>query len=206
MQTDLMTSINRIKEKALKENVPIICDEGLNFIIELIRTNQIKSVLEIGSAVGYSALTFSIKTNCRVVSIERDANRYQEALLNQDLLGVSSKKVQFILDDALEFNCDLLNEKFDMIFIDAAKSQYEKFFNKYTPYLKNSGIVVTDNLYFHHLKIENVKNRHTRMLLKKIKKFREFLDSNPIYETKTYDIGDGISVSKRRKNENCCYL
>ena len=88
---------------------------------------------------------------------------------------------------------------YDLIFIDAAKAQSIKFFNKYTEFLKKGGYVVTDNLSFHGLVNSNQEmSRNLKQLVRKINNYIEFLKSNTSYETKFYDLGDGVSVSKKR--------
>jgi predicted O-methyltransferase YrrM len=89
-------------------------------------------------------------------------------------------------------------EMYDMIFIDAAKAQYERFFDKYIPFLKPNGIVICDNLRFHDLDPLKV-NRHTKQLLRKIGEFKEFLLNHPAFDTTFYDQGDGMSISQRKK-------
>jgi len=180
--------ITKLKEYALQHQVPIIQDEGLDFIIELIKSKNIKTILEIGSAIGYSAISFS-QVGCIVDTIEKDENRYNEAVKN---IKEFNANVNIHLADALTFET---NKLYDLIFIDGPKGQYERLFLRFSPNLKAGGVIVCDNLNFHHLKVEDVSKR-TASLLNKIKKFRQFLTDNKEYETVIYDVGDGVSVSK----------
>ena len=182
--------LNDLKQYAKDHNVPIICDDGLLFLKKTIKDYQIKSVLEIGTAIGYSAIFMALE-GCHVTTFERNktmielAKRHIEPYQNQ---------IELIAEDALLFDGDL--GMFDMVFIDAAKAQYQKFFEKYTPYLKQGGIVVCDNLSFHHLDIQKV-SRSTRQLIQKLERFKTYLETHPDYQTTFYDVGDGMSITKR---------
>lgn len=191
-----MTS--KIKDFALKNDVPIINDEGLAFIIDKIKQYNIKTILEIGTAIGYSAISFTMN-GASVTSVERNDLMYELAVKHVNELALNDK-ITLIHDDAL--TTELVEGKFDLIFIDAAKAQYEKFFNKYEKHLNDGGIIICDNLNFHNLDITKV-SRNTRQLLGKIERFKEFLKNNNDYSTTFYDDGDGMSVSiKNEKTSN----
>lgn len=193
-----MGKILDIKNKALENNVPIMQDEGINFICDYIKNNNVHKVLEIGSAVGYSAINFaSVDDSVEVTTIERDINRYNEAVKNINDVGLN-ERITIINGDALETNID---GKYDLIFIDAAKSQYIKFFNKYKENLNSDGVIISDNLSFHGIvdDISLTHNRNTRQLVGKIKKYIVFLENNDEFDTTFYKLGDGVSVSKFKK-------
>lgn len=187
------TFIFDLKTYAKENNIPIIQDEGLDFILQLIKDNNYKSVLEIGSAIGYSAINIAL-ANTKVITIERDYFMYEKTLENIKLAEVESL-VFPIYGDALSVD---VSGKFDLIFIDAAKAQYIKFFEKFQKNLNEDGVIVCDNLDFHNLDPNKV-SRNTRQLLKKIDKFKQYLKDHEQFDTKIYHIGDGISVSRRRK-------
>lgn len=177
---------------AKEHHVPILCEDGLQFLESLIQKHQVKHILEIGTAIGYSALAMA-SLGCEVDTIEKDEAMYNLALSFMKTHDLK-KRVHLIHADALHYQGDL--GSYDLIFIDAAKAQYRKFFEKYTPYLKPHGLVVCDNLRFHDLKPENV-NRHTKQLLKKIESFKVYLKENEMFITEFFDHGDGMSVSQR---------
>lgn len=181
-----------MKSYALANDVPIICDDGLSFLLKAIDENKVKTILEIGSAIGYSALAMS-NDEILIDSFERDEERYK---LSQTFLEDRYPNIQIIFHDALTYQGNL--KTYDLIFIDAAKAQYQKFFNLYEENLSPQGIIICDNLNFHNLKKEEV-SRSTRQLLNKLEKFKTFLKENPYYETTFYNIGDGMSVSKRKE-------
>lgn len=192
-----MASILNLKETALKNNIPIMQDDGIEFILEYIKNNNIKNILEIGSAVGYSAINFaSVNNEVKVLTIEKDVLRYNEAIKNIEIFNLE-KQINIVNADALDYE---INQKFDLIFIDAAKSQYIKFFEKYKNNLSNNGVIITDNLSFHGMVEDEsvITNRNTKQLVRKIKKYINFLEENEEFETTFYEIGDKISVSKKR--------
>lgn len=185
-------------EKYAEENgIPIMQKKGINFLCKFIEKNEIKTILEIGTAIGYSAIKMAlVSDDIGVVSIERDQDRYIEALKNIKKMKLE-KRITLILGDALNID---LSGKYDMLFIDAAKSQYIKFFEKYEKCLVEDGVIVSDNLNFHGLvnDVDKIESKNLRQLVTKINKYREFLESNKKYKTKFYKIGDGIAITYRK--------
>ena len=190
-----MVSILDLEEYASKNNIPIMMKDGIEFLLEYIRKNDIKSILEIGSAIGYSAIRMClVDDNIKVTTIERDVNRYNEAINNIKSFDLENR-INIMLDDA--FNVEL-NDSYDLIFIDAAKSQYIKFFEKFKLNLNDNGVIVSDNLNFHgltHTPLEEIESRNVKGLVRKLNEYIDFLTDNKEFNTKFYDIGDGISIS-----------
>ena len=170
--------------------------DGIQFLTNFIKDNNIKNILEIGTAIGYSAIKMAlVDNNINIISIERDEDRYNKAVKNVKKFKLNDR-IRIIKDDA--FNVEL-NDKFDLIFIDAAKAQSIKFFNKFEKNLNKNKYIITDNLKFHGLvESDEILSKNLRQLVKKIKDYIQFLKENNNYETTFYDIGDGISVSKKR--------
>lgn len=187
-----------MKEYAKINHVPIIQENGLNFILQIIKLAKVDKILEIGCAIGYSAINFALaNTKMKIQTIERNEKMVMEARKNIAKFQLE-KQIDLIYGDALDIEIHP-NESFDLIFIDAAKSQYQKFFEKYTPYLRPGGIVVTDNLIFHEMVFEDyIENKNTRQLVNKIKKYNEWLRDNGAYDTHFFDIGDGIAISIKK--------
>ncbi|MGN1000702.1 MAG: O-methyltransferase [Bacilli bacterium] len=190
--------IEEIKKSALNNKVPIMKDEGIEFLISFIKKNKIKDILEIGTAVGYSAIRMaSVSKDIKVTSIERDQERYLEAVKNIKQTKLEDR-VHLIFNDALNVK---LNSKFDLIFIDAAKGKNIEFFENFEKNLKSGGYIITDNLKFHgyvDMNLEDIESRNIRGLVRKIRKYVEFLKENKKYQTEFLELGDGISVSKRK--------
>lgn len=182
---------------AKEYNIPIMQKEGIDFMLEYIKKNNILTILEIGSAIGYSAIRMALlNPNIKIVTVERDIERYNKAVKNIKNFNLE-KQITIYNCDAFDLNLD---EKFDFIFIDAAKAQYIKFFEKFKINLKDNGTILSDNLNFHgltHTK-KKIESRNVRQLVRKINNYIEFLKTNQEFTTQFYDCGDGIAISKKR--------
>lgn len=196
-----MVHLLDIEQYAKDNNVPIMLPDGIEFLLNYIKENNVKTILEIGTAIGYSAIRMAlISSDIKVTTIERDIDRYNEAIKNISDFSLENQ-INVIYTDAFDVD---LSEKFDLIFIDAAKSQYIKFFEKFKYNLNETGTIISDNLEFHGL-VENKENvslsRNVRGLVRKINEYVTFLKDNREFKTDFYSIGDGIGVSVR-KSEN----
>ena len=195
--------VKEIRKNALDKNIPIMQDEGIEFLLNFIKSNNIENILEVGTAVGYSAIRMaSISPLIKVTSIERDSTRYMEAVKNIAKEHLEDR-ITLIFKDAIDVEFDK-NTKFDLIFIDAAKGKNAAFFQKFQKYLKPNGYIITDNLKFHGCvdkPLEEIESRNVRGLVRKIRSYIEFLKSNEEFETEFYDVGDGVSVSRRKSND-----
>ena len=192
-----MVRLRVIEDYAHENNIPIMLSDGIEFLTDFIKKNNVKRILEIGSAIGYSAIRMAlVDSDISVVTIERDTLRYNEAVKNINDFGLS-ERIDIRLADALE--CDVSGE-FDLIFIDAAKAQYIKFFEKYKSNLSKDGVIISDNLSFHGMvdNMESITNRNTRQLVGKIAKYIDFLKNNEEFDTEFISIGDGIGISRRK--------
>lgn len=192
--------ISEIEEYARNNNIPIMLKDGITYLCDYIKDNNIKSILEIGSAIGYSSIMMALVDNdIKITTIEKDTNRYNMAIDNIDKFNLGSR-ITILNEDALESN---INGTFDLIFIDASKGKNINFFNKYKSNLNKSGVIVTDNLSFHGLvEDENkIKTKNQRGIVKKIKLYLDFLSNNKEFNTIYVPIGDKISISKRVEDE-----
>ena len=190
-----------MEKYAVEKNVPIIEKASIAFIMNYIKEHNVKNILEIGSAIGYSTILMaSAKNDVYVTTIERDETRYMECLKNVKACDMD-KKINVVYQDALEVN--LSNDlKFDLIFIDAAKGQYTKFFEKFKYFLKDDGAIITDNINFHGYvgHSDKLENGNLKSLVTKIEGYIDFLKNNDEFVTEFLSIGDGLSISVR-KNE-----
>ena len=193
--------IRKMEKYADLKGIPIMEKEGINFLTEFIKLNKVKNILEIGTAIGYSAINMALSSeDVTVTSIERDNERYIEAVKNVKKFGLDDR-ITLVLCDALDFN---LEDKFDLIFIDAAKSQYIKFFEKFSPNLTQKGFIVTDNINFHGLtnSDKTKMSRNLRQLITKLEKYIVVLKDNKDFKTRFFEVGDGIAISRRRNNNH----
>ena len=191
--------IKTIKEYALVNKVPIMVDDSIDFIISKIHQKRVRKVLEIGTAIGYSAIMMALSSpNLTITSIEKDKDRYLEAVKNIKKFNLEDR-ITLIYNDALEVS---LKEKYDLILIDAAKSKNLDFFNKFEKNLEPNGIIITDNLSFHgyvEQEPSQIKNRNIRALVRKIRNYIDFLENNLKYKTTFYEIGRW-TISYRKKD------
>ena len=192
-----MVHIRELEEYAKINNVPIMMKDGIEFLTQYIKENNVKTILEIGSAIGYSAIKMAlVDKSIKVTTIERDTNRFNEAVKNIKEFNLENQ-IEIINADALEYED---KKQYDLIFIDAAKAQYIKFFEKYKTNLKQDGTIISDNLDFHGLvkNPELTSNRNTKQLVRKINTYIEFLKENKEFKTEFISLGDGIGISKRQ--------
>lgn len=191
--------IENIKDKALKEDVPIIKDGGLIFLLNLIKEKNLKDILELGTAVGYSSINMaSLSKDIHVDTIEKNEEMYKQALTNIKNEGLDNQIKVFYMPIE-EFKTE---KKYDLIFVDAAKAQYSKYLEMFIDNLKDDGYVLFDNMVFHNMiyDVDNIKNRNTRSLVRKIIKFRETMSNDSRFDIIFYDnVGDGLLLLTRRK-------
>lgn len=189
--------IKELEVSARSRGIPIMMSDGIGYLCDYINENNIKNILEIGSAIGYSAIRMALVDNdIKITTIERDNERYNEAVRNIDEFSLGGQ-IEIILGDAMNTE---VNGLYDLIFIDASKGHNIDFFNKYKKNLREHGVIITDNLSFHGL-VENEElaiTRGQRGIVRKIKNFIEFLDKQEDFYTEYISLGDKIAVSKRK--------
>lgn len=187
----------KLKEIALSENIPIIEDAGLEFLSDFIKEHKISKVLEIGSGIGYSAIGLALKNPAlKITTIEIDLTRYQKAKQHFELFQLDSR-IELINSDALKIKLD---EVFQLIFIDAAKSQTLRFINHFYENLETEGYLIIDNLNFHGFtkQYPKIKNRNTRQLVGKIIKFKKEIVLDARFQVLiNEDLGDGLAILKK---------
>lgn len=182
---------------ARENDVPIMQNEGIAFLIMLLNVKKPLRILEIGSAIGFSSSVMALNSNATIDTIERDINMISECKKNHLELGLTDR-INLIEGDALNTLEYVKDNKYDFIFIDAAKAQYVKFFEMYSPLLAKDGVILSDNLYFHDLLFEEVNNRDLRQLVRKVGTYNDFLINHPDFETHIFKVGDGVGVSTRK--------
>ena len=185
-----------MEEYAKTHSIPIMLEDGLDFMLNFIKKHRVKRILEIGSAIGYSAIRMALlDKDIHIDTIERDDIRYQEAVKNIKAMHLENQ-IHIVYGDA--FDVMFEKEDYDLIFIDAAKAQYIKFFERFSSCLKHNGYIISDNLSFHGI-VENpnlTSSRNTKQLVRKISEYIAYLENNKQFKTTFYDIGDRIGISE----------
>lgn len=194
-----MNRLDELTAYGIINQVPILQGEGIEILESLLKEKEVRSFLEIGTAIGRtSLLVASLHPEMKVVTVERNPEMIAQARKNfqNSTLG---NQIELIEGDALEV--DVPKGPYDCIFIDAAKSQYIRFFEKYAPLLSENGVIVSDNMDFHGLVAhpERTNNRNTKGLVRKLQAYREFLLNHPDYDTVILSDGDGIALTRRKK-------
>lgn len=190
--------IQEIENEAIEDNIPIMDKVSMQFVNQIIRLTEPKQILEIGTAIGYSALrmldTFPSAT---ITTIERDEDRYNRAKELIEAQGKTSN-IQLMYGDALEVLASLqtTGNEFDVAFIDAAKGQYQSFFEQVDPMICSGGVVISDNVLFRGLvATEEEIDKKYQTLVKKLRIYNEWLMNHTNYESSIIPIGDGVALS-----------
>lgn len=191
------TLLRELKKHAKEDNIPIMSDKGINYLTNFVIKHHIENVLEIGTAIGFSAISMALANpKLKIVSIERDEARYLEAVKNVKEFDLEDR-ITLIFKDALETKVE---GEFDLIFIDAAKGQNINFFERFSKNLSQEGYIITDNMKFHGYVDKDekeIKSRNLRGLVRKIKEYKVFLEENEDFKTTFSDIGDGLAITER---------
>ncbi|WP_153733002.1 O-methyltransferase [Sporosarcina obsidiansis] len=193
--------IQEMEQYAAEHRVPIMDDMGLHTLIGLLQIQQPKRILEIGSAIGYSAIRLAEAFPEVVIdTIERDAERYMKAVEHVQRSGLEDR-IHIIHDDALEMDVESLStQPFDTLFIDAAKGQYQKFFEKYSPLLSTKGVIYCDNMFMHGMVLlEDAEiPKRNRTMIRNLQNFTSWVMENEGYETALLPVGDGILIAIKK--------
>ena len=193
-----MKTIEQIKEKALNEHIPIIMDDTLEVVGKVLEELKPEKILEIGTAVGYSAICFSkyLSENGRIDTIEREESRIIEAKINVKDLKLE-EKINIISGDAVEI-LPTLNEKYDAIFIDAAKGKYPFFLKEAIRMLSDKGIIIADNILYKGYTLSDYNKHKQRTAVRGLREYLKELEENEELTTELLEVGDGLTITKRK--------
>ena len=191
--------LEKIKEKALKNHIPIIMDDTLESITNTLKDRKLKRVLEIGAAVGYSAICFTdfLADDGIIETIERDEERIEEAKVNFVKAEVADKVILHE-GDAVEI-LPALNNKFDMVFIDAAKGKYPFFLKEALRMLGEDGIIFADNILYKGYVMSDYNKHKQRTAVRNLREYIKETTENPNLETEILEVGDGLAISRLKK-------
>ncbi|MBO5413586.1 MAG: O-methyltransferase [Clostridia bacterium] len=193
-----MKTIEQIKEKALNEHIPIIMDDTLEVVGQVLQELKPNKILEIGTAVGYSAICFSkyLAEGGRIDTIEREESRIIEAKINVKDLKLE-EKINIITGDAVEI-LPTLNEKYDAIFIDAAKGKYPFFLKEAIRMLSERGVIIADNILYKGYTLSDYNKHKQRTAVRGLREYLKELEENEELETKLLEVGDGLTITRRK--------
>lgn len=187
--------LEKIKQKALEEHIPIIMDDTLEVVDRILKEVQPRRILEIGTAVGYSAMCFSeyLQGDGKIDTIERDEERIAEAKVNIKNVGVEDK-INIYEGDAVEI-LPTLNEKYDVVFIDAAKGKYPFFLEQALRLLKKDGIIFADNILYKGYVMSDYNKHKQRTAVTHLREYIKLTTEDPQLNTEILEVGDGLAIT-----------
>lgn len=188
-----------VKKRALENHIPIIMDDTLEKIKEILKEENPTRILEIGTAVGYSASCFAIYTNenCIIDTIELDEERAKEAIINVKKIGVDNR-INIMIGNAVEI-LPTLNNEYDIVFIDAAKSKYSIFLEEGIRLIKNGGLILADNVLYKGYVMSDYNKHKQRTAVRHLREYIKEVTENPNLESEILEIGDGLAITRVTK-------
>lgn len=188
--------LEKIKKKALEDKVPIIMDDTLEVVAKILTEIKPNKILEIGTAVGYSAICFSeyLQENGKIDTIERDTERVKEARKNIKKAEVEDK-INIYEGDAVEI-LPTLNDEYDVVFIDAAKGKYPFFLNQALRMIRQGGVIIADNVLYKGYVMSDYNKHKQRTAVRNLREYIAEITNNDKLETKILEVGDGLAISK----------
>ncbi len=188
-----------IKKKALDEHIPIIMDDTLEVVDKILIEIKPQRILEIGTAVGYSAICFSkyLVNSGTIDTIERDEQRAEEAIENIKQMKLE-KSINVLQGDAVEI-LPTLTEKYDVIFIDAAKGKYPFFLQEALRLLNENGVILADNILYKGYVMSDYNKHKQRTAVRNLREYIAESTGNPDLETEILEVGDGLAISRWKK-------
>jgi len=190
-----LKELEKVKNDALANHIPILMDESLKEIIKIIKEEQPKTILEIGTAVGYSASEFAIANpKCHIDTIELDEERYNQAKRNAKLIG-TDKQISFYLGDAVQI-LESFQGKYDMIYIDANKGKYPIYLQHAIRLANINALILADNILYKGYVLSDYNKHKQRTAVRHLREYIAETMLNEHLETEILNIGDGLSISR----------
>lgn len=193
--------LEKIKEKALEEHIPIIMDDTLEVVTNILKELKPNRILEIGTAVGYSAICFSeyLNDGGMIDTIERDEERIKQAKINLEKVKVA-KKINILEGDAIEILPNIEN-KYDMIFIDAAKGKYPFFLSEALRLINKNGVILADNILYKGYVMSDYNKHKQRTAVRNLREYIKEVTENSNLSTEILEVGDGLAITKKIENK-----
>ena len=184
-----------VKQNALENHIPIIMDDTLEVIAGILKKIKPQNILEIGAAVGYSAMCFSeyLQENGKIDTIERDEERIQQAKENFVKVGVQDK-INLYEGDAIEI-LPTLNEEYDVVFIDAAKGKYPFFLEQALRMLNKNGVIIADNVLYKGYVMSDYNKHKQRPAVRNLREYIARVNEDANLDTEILEVGDGLAIS-----------
>ena len=191
--------LKKVKEKALENHIPILMDDTLEKIEEILQEEKPKRILEIGTAVGYSASMFAKSTDedCIIDTIEIDEERAKEAEENIKKIGVA-ERINIMVGNAVDILPTLTNA-YDIVFIDAAKGKYTIFLENAIRLIKDGGIILAENILYKGYVMSDYNAHKQRTAVRHLREYIKEITENDKCESEILEIGDGLAITKVRK-------
>lgn len=193
--------LKKMKQYAIENHVPILQDVSLDLILLVLKLKKPNSILEVGTAIGYSAINFSKYLNgenSHILTVEKSEDMYKEAIKNIKNVGLE-EKITVINADATEYLPTLdENDKYDVVFIDAAKGQYLVFLENALRVIKKGGIIIADNVYFKGRVLSGYNEHRHRTATNRLRKYLELVTEDETLDTTVFNIGDGVAISIKK--------
>lgn len=193
--------LNEMKQYAIENHVPILQDVSLDLILLVLKLKRPNSILEVGTAIGYSAINFSKYLdgeNSHILTVEKSEDMYKEAIKNIKNVGLE-EKITVINADATEYLPTLdEKDKYDVVFIDAAKGQYLVFLENALRVIKKGGIIIADNVYFKGRVLSGYNEHRHRTATNRLRKYLELVTEDETLDTTVFNIGDGVAISIKK--------
>jgi caffeoyl-CoA O-methyltransferase len=199
MNENMSIILEEIKENAITNHVPILQDVSLDLILTILKVKKPNKILEIGTAVGYSSILFSQTLNgenAKIKTIEIKEEMYNQAIENIQKMNLSSK-IEVIHSDATEYlkSIDEAKEKYDVIFIDAAKGQYMNYLKEALRLLNKEGIIIADNVLFKGRTLGGYNEHRHRTATTRLREYLAEIEENENLDSTLFKIGDGVAIS-----------
>lgn len=194
-----LEELEKVKTKAIKEHIPIIMDDTLEKIQEILLQENPAKILEIGTAVGYSASQFvRFAPNAIVDTIELDEERAKEAKENVKKIGIENQ-INIFVGNAVDI-LPTLEGKYDIIFIDANKGKYPVFLQEGIRLAKNNGIILADNILYKGYVMGDYNKHKQRTAVKHLREYIQMAEGNEALQTEILEVGDGLAISRVKKD------
>lgn len=192
-------ALDTLKKEALENHIPIIMDDTLEKIEEIIKKERPKRILEIGTAVGYSASCFAKASDedCLIDTIELDEERAKQAVENINNIGFSSR-INVIVGNAVEI-LPTINNSYDIIFIDANKGKYPFFLQEGIRLCKDKGLILADNILYKGYVMSDYNKHKQRTAVRHLREYIDLIKSNNNLESEILEIGDGLAITRVNK-------